>query len=728
MNGKDLKYILPMAVVVIIILAILGAAMLSGPSGDDEEEYTGPYTMSVGPIMDEENNPIAGAVVILKNGGGKVRSAVTDADGMAEFSIDDKLSPGDYTILITKKGFEDIEINTTLDYDGNTIVLSGLEENKEIKLPPEVLPPMEFSVGPINGKDGLMVDITVELKHNDEVIKNETTDESGMATFTFSEPPVDGLYDIYILIEDYELMEIEISLIYNKDTHTLTVIGDLTDINLKFIEPPVPPEPEDNPEYYKELDAYKEIEGSQEQPVDIEGELDQDGDGTPEFYEDIEDETPKEDMVTDEYLPLDENGDPVYSPEIAGYEPVDHNSLLEGQTRQSRSTEKSSRGTRAGENLTHYDEFINKKELLDNSTEKIMTIKGESENIVNPNMASEFAAEVVQVPIILAASLEIDYINGSNSSDSNNDSKPEHLVIWKTVKILRDFNGDNITDKKVVAIWIVEMFDNNSNGVFEKSRALGAAMIAWDNNSDGRFEDIKYAVALGEETKIDGNYTKHYKKMGIFYNHTMDANNDSIYEFQRAAVYFEHHFDNNSNGYYELIRKFGGGFEGIDEDSNGTYERVLWIWGGNELKDLNDDNSTDQNRSIAWIYAYTDENEDSKYEDQALLVIANARFDNNSNGIIEENKTFIAGFRLIDENSDGNPEEKAAAIAGIQQKDRNDEGTVDNSSAVALVFLWSDTNDDSKPESQRALIYMETRDDKDSDGNNEDRKQVMLHT
>ncbi|WP_455392298.1 carboxypeptidase-like regulatory domain-containing protein [[Eubacterium] cellulosolvens] len=727
MNGKDLKYILPLAVVVIIILAVLGAALMSGPKKDGgAEEEEGPYTMSVGPVTDEENKPVQGAIVILKNGGGKVESEVTDAEGIATFSFDEKLNIGEYTILITKKGFEDIEINTTLDYDGEKIVLAELEEDIPIELPPEVLPPVEFSVGPIKGKDELMVDIAVELKHNFETIKNETTDENGVATFTFKEPPVDGLYEIYIYVEDYELMEIEISLIYNKDTHTLTVIGDLTDIELKFIEPPPPPEPIDDPEYYKQLDAYQELEGVEEPPVDPEEELDPDGDGSPEYYDDIEAETPKEGMVTEDYLPMGDEGNPEYSPEISEYEPVDYEPHLEGQLRQSRGADGSGSGTRAEEvNLTHYEDFIDKNKILDNSTEKLMTIKAESENIVDPNMATEFGKEVVQVPIILAASLAINFINGSNSSDSNNDSNPEHLVIWKVVKILHDFNNDNITDKKVVAFWIVEMFDNNSNGVFEKSRALGAAMIAWDNNSDRHFEDVKYAVALGEETKIDGNYTEHYKKMGILYNHTIDANNDSIYESQRAAVYFEEHYDNNSNGYYELIRKFGGGFEGIDKDSNGMYEKVLWIWGGNELKDLNDDNTTDQNRSIAWIYTYTDENEDSKYEHQALLMIVHELYDNNSNGYIEDNKTLIAGFRLIDENSDGNPEQKAAAIACVRQKDENDAGTVDSSTAVAMVFLWTDSNGDKTPESQRALVYVETRDDKDSDGNIEDRKQVI---
>jgi hypothetical protein len=54
MNGKELKILLPLAVVVVLILSVVGVLLIAGPSGDgtDGKDDTGPYTMSVGPILD----------------------------------------------------------------------------------------------------------------------------------------------------------------------------------------------------------------------------------------------------------------------------------------------------------------------------------------------------------------------------------------------------------------------------------------------------------------------------------------------------------------------------------------------------------------------------------------------------------------------------------------------------------------------------------------------------
>ncbi len=730
MNGKDLKFILPIMVVIVIILAILGVALMSGPKDDEPEDEKGPYEMNVGPITDENNNPIEGAIITIKNKDGNIGTAVTDKDGYAKFSFDSALEDGDYTIIISKYDFEDKELNITFETEDSTIKISGLDDNGNLTLPPEKVPPVEFTVGPIIGPNGTLVGVDVELKHNNETVANTTTDEDGMATFTFETPPISGLYEIFISIEGFKNISIEITLLFNEDSDTLTIIGEVSEITVEPLIPPEPPkhpeppEPVDDPDYYQELDAYKEFEGLHGAPVDVEGELDQDSNGEPEYFMDIESKTSGKDVKIEDYISFDAEGEPEYSPEIVNYEPIDAQPYLVNKTRSTRSADASKSEARAEEkNITRYDDFINQNEIINDGTAVIMNYET---NAVNPTMASEFSKEISQVGVLINNSLAVGFINGTNSTDKNNDSNPERNVTWKIVYLLKDRNGDNKTDKKIVAVQILAGWDNNSNGVYEKGWGFQGAIIALDDDYNGTFENIKYAIAIGAEAKIDGNFTQHYKKVALFYNHTIDKNNDSNFEFQRAALYIQQYFDNNSNGFYELQREFAGGFEGIDNNSNGVWEKELWVWAGKELKDKNDDGNVDQNRSLVWIFYSKDQNEDNNYEEQALLAIFHENFDNNSNGNIEDSKEIIAGFRLIDKNSDGKLEKKDAALAIKRECDRNDDGTMDANAAFGHVFLWRDKNGDKKPELQWALYYFDANYDNNSNGNFEDTGKLII--
>ena len=830
MNGKDMKFILPIAVVAILILGVLGIALMSVPddNGGPGEVETGPYTMSVGPVTDNEETPIMNAIISLKSGDKTIATAVTGADGIAEFSLEDKIEPGEYVLVIKGEGFEEKAFNVTLDYnkdDRTKIELSSVElEAGNITLEPKKLPPLEFTVGPIWGLDGLLSGVAVELKLDNESIITEYTNENGTAKFTFTTPPEDGTYILNISFVDYKSIEREIIVNYYKETHTLSVIGnfdgitlessippeplpplklsvgpitgqsevlkgisvkllfgtktlstentdeygiatfsfdtppkdghyvlritakdyeemnitimiqyneefhelvitgDITDIDLIPVpppEPPKPPEPVDDPDYYKGLDAYKELEGVQDQPIDVEGMLDKDMDGTPEYYTDIENEL-DQDVNVEEYVPLDTNGDPEYSPEINSYKPLDKSDYL---SRQSRSDNPAPASSRNGVlNLTHFDDMIDRNKILYNGTQDIIQYNTEA---INMSHAQEFSEEVTMVPTILNNSFQAGFINGSNSTDANNDGKPERLVIWNVSYKLIDRNNDNKPDRKLVGVIIYELIDNNSNGIVEHSTGLYAAMNASDNDYNGHFEDVIIVVAIGEEKKLDSNFKENFTKLGIFYNHTIDKNNDSKYEFQRAAIYTKQAFDNNSNGNQELKLEFAGGFEGIDNNSNGKYEKALLIWGGSVKIDTKDNGNENINMSKLWIYYVEDQNEDKKLEKATGLTHTNWSFDNNSNGNIELNIEVIAGIYVVDSDSDGKPEKVDVVKAMGIFYDKNDDGIMDSNLSYGLVFLVTDKNEDTKPEFQQALYYCAWNFDNNSNGNPEWSRQAI---
>jgi hypothetical protein len=726
MNGKDMKFILPLAMVIVIILAIIGIAMMSGPkqkAGRDDSD--GPYTLAVGPVTDESGEPLEDAIISIKDDSEVIGTVVTDSSGVAKFIFNEKVEDGEYVLLVSKEDYTDEEYNISLDQTKDEITLTGLNESG-IELIPEPLPPLEFTVGPISGTDGILSDVDVKLLLEDNEITVINTDSNGNAVFTFDTPPENGLYQLILLYEDYETKTIDISILYDEFSHTLTVAGDITNIILTPILPIEPPEPVDDPNYYKDLDAYKELEGSGRAPVDVEEELDPDGDGNPEYYSEIEAETSDQEVEIDQYISLDSEGNPAYSMEISEIEQIDPDPYI-GSGRSSRSTEESGdQNTRAEaepKNLTHYSEFIDEKNIVDDGTSKIMNYKTDA---VETTMASEFTAEVAQVAVIINNSLKIAFINGTNATDKNNDSNPEHLVIWKAVFLKQDRNNDNKTDKIVIAVQIFEMFDNNSNGIFEFTRGFMAAKIALDNDYNGTFEDIKVAVALSVEAKIDGNITNHFRKVAVFYNHTIDKNNDSNYEFQRAAIYVQYHLDNNSNGNYELQREFAGGFEGIDNNSNGNLESALLVWAGKELIDKKDNGNPDHNRSIVWIYYCEDKNEDLNCEIQALLVRLHESFDNTSNGNVEDSREVIGGIRVTDKNSDGKHEKRDAVLAMKRELDQNDDGTMDANASYGHVFLWRDTNGDNVPEMLWALHYFEANYDNNSNGNFELKRNLIV--
>jgi hypothetical protein len=707
MNGKELKILLPLAVVVILILSVVGVLLMAGPSGDgtDGKDDTGPYTMSVGPILDEDGNPMEGVVITLEGSEGTLGSEVTSQDGIAGFSFDEKVETGDYNLIISKTGYEDNRINVSLELSDNNIVLYAEDIEEQFELQPEelpplgftvgpirnlngslkdvrielkqnntiiainntnesgmasfifetppedgiyflnisfddyhsiereiiidydeltrtlsvignfdgitlelikppeppVLPPVGFSVGPINGEDGILVGAKVELKFGDLIISTVSSDENGIAEFSFETPPNDGKYLITISVEDYEIMDIDIIITYNEEAHTLIISGEIIDISLTLIKPP---KSEDNPDYYKELDAYKEFEDAHDEPVDVESMLDEDSDGTPEYYLDIENNI-KQDVGVEEYVSLDANGNPEYSPEITSYEPLDHENYLARQARSDGPKERS--GSRNPVvNLTHFDDMVDKNKILYNGTEDIMNYDTKAVNFEN---AQEFSEEVSSVGV----------------------GNPERVVTWKFVYKLIDRNGDNKTDKKVVGIQIFEMIDNNSNGVFEHGKGFQAVLKAYDNDYNGQFEDVTFIIAFGEQADIDGNITSHFVNYGVFYNHTIDKNNDSNYEFQRAAIYIVQRFDNNSNGNFELKREFAGGFEGIDNNSNGKYEKALVIWGGSVKIDKKDNGNPNINVTKLWIYIAEDQNEDKNLENASGLIHLIWNFDNNSN-------------------------------------------------------------------------------------------------
>ncbi len=820
MNGKDLKILLPLAVVIILILSVVGVLLMAGPSEDkkSKKEETGPYTMSVGPVTDEENKPIEGAIITLSNNEGKIGSEITNQDGIAEFSFDDKLEIGEYFINISMPGFVFKSFIVSLEYSGNNILLKTDNIEEKLKITRVKLPPLEFIVGPINGLTGPLAGVEIALKLDNATISIMYTDENGTATFTFDTPPADGNYILnisfedYIPIEreiiidydnethtlsvignfdgiflekplpplelqvgpvngqtdvlkgvvvdllfvnkllstantdengiakfifktppkdgdyiiritatDYEVMNIEITIQYDNELHTLNIAGDISDITLTPIEPPKPPEPKDDPDFYKELDAYKELEGSDEMPVDVEGILDEDSDGTPEYYYEIEDAI-AEHVDVEQYVKVDENNDPDYAPEINSYQGLDPEKYMASQGRQPRSETTGTTGARnewvEPENLTHYDDIVDLKQILDNGTTEIMAYANDTD-VVDTQSMGEFNTEVGQVAVIIANSLKVGYINGTNSTDKNNDGNPEHLVIWKVVYRLEDRNGDKKIDKKVVAAQIFDLYDNNSNGIFEYSKGFQGVLKAYDNNYNGQFEEKIIAVAAGVEAKIDGNYTKHFKRVGVFYNHTIDKNNDSKFELQRAAMYIQLYFDNNSNGNFELVHEFAGGIEGIDNNSNGKYESALLVWAGKVVWDKNDDGLEDINRTTVWILSLKDKNEDTKPEEKWLLHILNLNFDNNSNGNIELKREVIAGYRAIDFDSNGKDERLDAVRAVKHTWDINDNGISDANVSRGHVFLWRDKNQDNNPEYQLALFYLEQNFDNNSNGNYE---------
>jgi 5-hydroxyisourate hydrolase-like protein (transthyretin family) len=824
MNGKEMKIILPIAVIAILILSVLGVALMSGPddsSGPGKVE-PGPYTMSVGPITDDEGTPIMNAIVTLRTSNGTIATAVTNSDGIAEFSIEEKIEAGEYELMIDTEGFEEKVFEVSLDYnedDETKIELSSVElEAGNITIEPKQLPPLEFSVGPIWGAEELLSGVAIELRLDNEMIVTEYTNENGTATFTFATPPEDGTYVLNVSFKDFKSIEREIIVNYYEETHTLSVIGDfdgivlessippeplpslkllvgpingeddvlkgisvellfgtktistentdeygiatfsfdtppkdghyvlritakdyyemnitiriqynqefhelvitgdITDIDLIPIpppEPPKPPEPVDDPDYYKGFDAYKELEGAREQPVDVEGMLDENRDGTPEYYVDIESEL-DQDVQIEEYLSFDDNGDPEYSPEINGYEPLDKNDYL---SRQSRSNNAGGSGSRSGpSNLTHYEDMINQSVLLYDGSQDVIKYDTQATNL---SQAQEFSEEVTSVQTILNNSFKAGYINGSNQTDANNDGNPERLVVWNVSYKQLDRNNDNKTDRILAAVIIYELIDNNSNGFIEHSTGFFAALNASDNDYNGTFEEVIIVVVLGEEKKLDVNFTENYTKLGIFYNHTIDKNNDSNYEFQRAAIYTKQAFDNNSNGNQELKFEFAGGFEGIDNNSNGKYEKALLIWGGSIKIDTKDNGNENINMTTLWIYYVEDQNEDKKLETATGLTHTKWSFDNNSNGNPELYIEAIAGIHLVDSDSDGKLEKVDVVKAMGIFYDKNDDGIMDSNISCALVFLVTDKNEDTNPEFIHALFYCEWNFDNNSNGNPE---------
>jgi hypothetical protein len=824
MNGKELKIILPIAVIAILLLSVVGIALMSGPKDEGTTTIADdPYTMSIGPILDENNEPIAGAVISLMSGNTTLGSEVTNDKGYAAFSFEEKIEPGEYNLVISKEGFEDNNVSVDLDYSDHNILLhgdieeisvltriqlppleftvgpiwgtteDGLLEGVAIELrlenatiltmytnsngtatftfdeppenglyilnisffnytsiereiivdynnethtlsvignfdgiilehliPPEPLPPLELLVGPINGKDDVLKGISVELKRGTKIISSENTDEFGIAKFSFENPPKDGDYTIRITAKEYEELNIDIVLQYNDKEHSLMVTGGIIDITLVFIKPPEPPEPKNDPDYYKEFDAFKEFEGNDGQPVDIESILDKDSDGTPEYYYDIEDETNQE-VHVEQFVGLNDEGDPEYAPEIVGYEGLDPDPYL-GSRNQPRSVSEESSSSRSEweepSNITHYDDIVDLSQILDNGTTDMMKAASEI-NVVDEDAIEGFNDEVGDVGNLISNNLKTGFINGSNSTDANNDSNPERLVIWKIVYKLIDRNGDNKTDKKIAAVQIFDLYDRNSNGVFEYSIGFQGVCKAFDNDYNGHFEDITYALALGDEAKIDGNITNHFKRVGVFYNHTIDKNNDSIYELQRAAIYTVHSYDNNSNGNFELHLEFAGGIEGIDNNSNGKYESLLLVWAGNVRWQKKDNGFDTFNKTIMWIVSAKDKNEDTNPETKWLLHQLHVSHDNNSNGNPEFTRDIIAGYRGFDNNSNGKIEYQDALRAVGHSWDWNDDNTSDANVSRGHIFLWRDKNEDNNPEYQLALVYIERNYDNNSNSNTE---------
>ncbi len=715
MNGKELKFILPIAVVLVILLSIIGIALMNGNDNNTGKKKEA-FELLLGPVTDVNGQAVEMASMELSYRDEVVLTVVTNATGKALIVFDEKPVLGIYLLKIMKTDYETRAVNITLGFSQGRITISGINMEMGIELSPVKLPPVGFSAGPVTNGVGALEGALVELRYSGALIINGTTDANGMVEFSFQEPPKDGDYKIIISYEGFDMMEIFVKFLYDADSHTFQVTGDLVNVSLAITEPEPEPEPEppvDDTSYYKELDAYKEVEETEEMPVDVEVMMDEDRDGTPEYYDDIRKETERE-VEVDDYTEVNTDGDPLYSPEIDHYEPVEADPYLDEHG--------STRGGSRTENLTHWQSIVNREELIDNGTNEIMAYDSDA---VNAEGMEAFGKEVSQVGIILENMQKLQYINGSNSTDKNNDSHPEEMVTWKAILLEDDTNNDNITDHKVAAVEIIRLWDNNSNGEFEHTKALRAAKLSWDNNTDGHFEDVKAVTAAGDEAKVDGNITDHYKKVGMFYNHTVDVDLDGIYEMHRAAVYFQEYFDNNSNGHFELGREFAGGIETHDVQSNGVSESLLLVWAGKELVDYNDDGNPDLNNTILWVYGYENPDEDGIMDVQTMFMMLNQSYDNNSNGHYEDVKDVIAAYKVTDNNSDGRPEKKDAVFAVVQKWDRNDDGEFDSESAVGTVFLWTDQDGDGVPEYQKALFYFAHQFDNNSNGHFEVKHQLI---
>lgn len=723
MNGKDMKWILPLALVTVIILSIIGIATMQGP----EEEEEGPYTMKLGPFTDENGNPLEGVIITLKGEDGeKVDSEVTDSDGYAAFEFKEQIDAGHYILGIEKDGYKAQDVNVSLGYQADKISVQGLDSEGVI-LEPVELPPVELSVGPISGPGGLIEGAEVTLKRDGTVIGTSTTDADGMVNFVFDEPPATGEYVINITKQGFVSVENTIDLEYVEETNNINVNGVTKNIVMEKLTPPTPPGPKQDPDYYKKLEGYQAVEGGDEKPVDVEEKMDPNGDGTPEFQSEIE-ETAAQDVDVSDRLGTDDQGDPEYSPEINSYEPMDPDPYLEDKTRRANTGE-------GGVNLTDYEDFVAQGEMFDNGTDEI--VQHDEEDLVDPaEDMGGFSSEVADVTVIIEDNLALGFVNGTNMTDENGDGDIDHIVSWKVAYYEEDRDGDNVTDLKKAAVQAFEMWDNNSNGYYdpvadelvnyEYSKGMQAGMVAYDNNSDGHFEDVAYAVVKAEEAKVDGNLTDSYSKMGIYWNHTVDSDNDTYYELHRAALYVVEKYDNNSNGHYELVKQFAGGYEAVDNNSNGEPEKAFMVWGGSEGIDANDDGVEDQNRTLMWIYKAVDMDEDKNPEEQYLLVHATESWDNNTNGHFEDKSEFIAGFKVMDENSDGNPEEQAALMTVGKEWDTNDDGTVDSNTSVGHIYIWEDTNDDSIPEHQHAVFYFSQNFDNNSNGHFETQREMIV--
>ena len=162
----------------------------------------GEYKLRIGPVLDEEGDPVEDVDVVIDIGGDQF-SAITDQDGEALITLSRAYFDREVDISITKDGYIDLFYNTRIDADG---LLEALPPTF-VKVPEVLEIFFGLPVGPILSDNGTALEgCTLVIVIGDLTLEG-TTDENGYAYFNLSETLLGIGVTINISLEGFITME-----------------------------------------------------------------------------------------------------------------------------------------------------------------------------------------------------------------------------------------------------------------------------------------------------------------------------------------------------------------------------------------------------------------------------------------------------------------------------------------------------------------------------------------
>ncbi len=163
-----------------------------------------------------------------------------------------------------------------------------------------------------------------------------------------------------------------------------------------------------------------------------------------------------------------------------------------------------------------------------------------------------------------------------NNVDDNSDGIPESQTKWFAASVIKDIDADGNAEHIWYLLHAVESTDSDGDGNWDWENATAAGAEVRDWNSDGNI-DYYAGVRIFSQKTAEHSNGWGSEIVAVWIVQFWDINSNGHFNIIHAVNLVTVHWDNNSDGNWNTEWGSGNVWHGIDYQGDGNYEREIYV-------------------------------------------------------------------------------------------------------------------------------------------------------